>query len=225
MLGRASPGLLLTRKPEVSRWASMRPLLNFCLHNAMTSRKVTRATPHAAWVEVVIKVLCLLRRALERLIDAASETNPESGSWQIRGNYKVAIEPRTRPKSSPSWALPWYWLSHHRRDWQMSQESCRRRRAVWRYLAKGLLGASRCSSRIVLSSALSSRLPVQVHNAANANQKEKYEADLKKEIKKLQVFSCNVERPACLGIGPISTFGLFCPSVEIERPDQDVDDL
>ena len=27
----------------------------------------------------------------------------------------------------------------------------------------------------------------QVHNATNANQKEKYEADLKKEIKKLQV--------------------------------------
>lgn len=31
----------------------------------------------------------------------------------------------------------------------------------------------------------------QLHNAANANQKEKYEADLKKEIKKLQV---NTER-------------------------------
>ena len=30
-------------------------------------------------------------------------------------------------------------------------------------------------------------LSLQVHNAANANQKEKYEADLKKEIKKLQV--------------------------------------
>ena len=29
----------------------------------------------------------------------------------------------------------------------------------------------------------------QVHNAANSNQKEKYEADLKKEIKKLQVSS------------------------------------
>lgn len=28
---------------------------------------------------------------------------------------------------------------------------------------------------------------LQLHNAANANQKEKYEADLKKEIKKLQV--------------------------------------
>ena len=28
---------------------------------------------------------------------------------------------------------------------------------------------------------------MKVHNAANANQKEKYEADLKKEIKKLQV--------------------------------------
>ena len=32
-------------------------------------------------------------------------------------------------------------------------------------------------------------LSAQVHNASNANQKEKYEADLKKEIKKLQV-SC-----------------------------------
>lgn len=30
---------------------------------------------------------------------------------------------------------------------------------------------------------------VKVHNATNANQKEKYEADLKKEIKKLQVFT------------------------------------
>lgn len=30
----------------------------------------------------------------------------------------------------------------------------------------------------------------QLHNAANANQKEKYEADLKKEIKKLQVRMC-----------------------------------
>lgn len=29
--------------------------------------------------------------------------------------------------------------------------------------------------------------PLQLHNAANTNQKEKYEADLKKEIKKLQV--------------------------------------
>ena len=31
------------------------------------------------------------------------------------------------------------------------------------------------------------RFCAQVHNASNANQKEKYEADLKKEIKKLQV--------------------------------------
>ncbi len=29
----------------------------------------------------------------------------------------------------------------------------------------------------------------KVHNAANSNQKEKYEADLKKEIKKLQVIT------------------------------------
>lgn len=32
-----------------------------------------------------------------------------------------------------------------------------------------------------------SLLAQKLHNAANANQKEKYEADLKKEIKKLQV--------------------------------------
>ena len=32
-----------------------------------------------------------------------------------------------------------------------------------------------------------SLLFLKVHNAANSNQKEKYEADLKKEIKKLQV--------------------------------------
>ena len=34
----------------------------------------------------------------------------------------------------------------------------------------------------------------QVHNATNANQKEKYEADLKKEIKKLQVLNGNLSR-------------------------------
>lgn len=34
---------------------------------------------------------------------------------------------------------------------------------------------------------LTNRVILQLHNAANANQKEKYEADLKKEIKKLQV--------------------------------------
>lgn len=36
-------------------------------------------------------------------------------------------------------------------------------------------------------SSLSLLPAVQVHSASNANQKEKYEADLKKEIKKLQV--------------------------------------
>lgn len=35
----------------------------------------------------------------------------------------------------------------------------------------------------------------QLHNAANANQKEKYEADLKKEIKKLQVGLDNTLKP------------------------------
>ena len=35
----------------------------------------------------------------------------------------------------------------------------------------------------------------QVHNAINSNQKEKYEADLKKEIKKLQV--CEIEIKHC----------------------------
>lgn len=36
-------------------------------------------------------------------------------------------------------------------------------------------------------SMLTNLVVLQLHNAANANQKEKYEADLKKEIKKLQV--------------------------------------
>lgn len=35
----------------------------------------------------------------------------------------------------------------------------------------------------------------QLHNAANANQKEKYEADLKKEIKKLQVRGPGAQTP------------------------------
>lgn len=48
--------------------------------------------------------------------------------------------------------------------------------------------------RFIVSPALS-----QVHTAANANQKEKYEADLKKEIKKLQV------RPPCDGVCEIVT--------------------
>lgn len=39
----------------------------------------------------------------------------------------------------------------------------------------------------------------QLHNAANANQKEKYEADLKKEIKKLQVRGLGVWIPASQG--------------------------
>ncbi|KAG1674800.1 CCR4-NOT transcription complex subunit 3 [Nymphon striatum] len=34
---------------------------------------------------------------------------------------------------------------------------------------------------------------LKVHNAANTNQKEKYEADLKKEIKKLQTMRCDYE--------------------------------
>lgn len=45
-------------------------------------------------------------------------------------------------------------------------------------------------SRISLTLSLFSS-SLQLHNAANANQKEKYEADLKKEIKKLQVKTAN----------------------------------
>jgi hypothetical protein len=82
----------------------------------------------------------------------------------------------------------------------------------------------------------------QLHNAANANQKEKYEADLKKEIKKLQVRGLGLD--SCVlwveGLGewttgsqgeevmggPISqvcslTF-LLLPSAAAEGPDQDM---
>lgn len=42
---------------------------------------------------------------------------------------------------------------------------------------------------------------LQLHNAANANQKEKYEADLKKEIKKLQVRGMGARTPVSLAAG------------------------
>ncbi len=41
--------------------------------------------------------------------------------------------------------------------------------------------------RMILRSNTKYPCLLQVHNATNSNQKEKYEADLKKEIKKLQV--------------------------------------
>lgn len=41
----------------------------------------------------------------------------------------------------------------------------------------------------------------QLHNAANANQKEKYEADLKKEIKKLQVRGLGLDSLCPVGGG------------------------
>ena len=41
----------------------------------------------------------------------------------------------------------------------------------------------------------------KAHNAPNTNQKEKYEADLKKEIKKLQVsVTCSGLRPSSAGV-------------------------
>lgn len=52
-------------------------------------------------------------------------------------------------------------------------------------------GVHCCASALTLCLCLSLSLFLflflQLHNAANTNQKEKYEADLKKEIKKLQV--------------------------------------
>lgn len=64
-----------------------------------------------------------------------------------------------------------------------------------RYLAKLQVKKFQCDAILsTLSSPLDSLYRAkncdvffQVHNATNANQKEKYEADLKKEIKKLQV--------------------------------------
>ena len=63
----------------------------------------------------------------------------------------------------------------------------------------------------------------QVHNATNANQKEKYEADLKKEIKKLQVCvklkllllfcrRCNIQT---LSRSILPSFDSFCRQFEI----------
>lgn len=84
----------------------------------------------------------------------------------------------------------------------MFEKSCRRRRTVWRHLEKGEIltpqqpkcNAKRekklCTCCYIL---IQQPFHSQLHNAANANQKEKYEADLKKEIKKLQVWMCSFD--------------------------------
>lgn len=77
----------------------------------------------------------------------------------------------------------------------MFEKGSWRRRTVWRHLAEGKLFPLASSldvnplwkttqGNVEVPHGLST---FQLHNAANANQKEKYEADLKKEIKKLQV--------------------------------------
>lgn len=96
----------------------------------------------------------------------------------------------------------------------MPEEGGRGCGAVRGYLAEGLT-QRRC--RVSRFDAIPS-LP-QVHNAANANQKEKYEADLKKEIKKLQVGrqfgGCECE----CGNGARPFFAA------VTRPDQDMVDV
>lgn len=58
-----------------------------------------------------------------------------------------------------------------------------------------------------------------MHTASNANQKEKYEADLKKEIKKLQVSGVDMPQPE-----KQTPFGWFI-FVAVERPTQDMVDI
>ena len=141
---------------------------------------------------------CPARRPLwTSTVDAASEeTSRRSEKWQINGNYKV-------PSSRPPPLCSKYKLLNHapsgwwsvrgansrrrrpstcRRDRPLSEEGHRGRGTVRRHLAEGSQTAE-TSARLPHPSSPS----LQVHNAANANQKEKYEADLKKEIKKLQV--------------------------------------
>ena len=68
---------------------------------------------------------------------------------------------------------------------------------IWQKVADFVRGFCFCSTKYWIWNALHmharitdysrASYPLQVHNASNSNQKEKYEADLKKEIKKLQV--------------------------------------
>ena len=67
----------------------------------------------------------------------------------------------------------------------MSKKSSGRSGTVRRHLAKGINNS--VTNEHVWNAFHRKCLCSQLHNAANANQKEKYEADLKKEIKKLQV--------------------------------------
>lgn len=89
---------------------------------------------------------------------------------------------------------------HFRGNWPLPKEGYRRGRDVRRYLAEGICLSCKANEVIfrnmivmLFSAHWTHSLDdyfyayFQVHNATNANQKEKYEADLKKEIKKLQV--------------------------------------
>lgn len=91
------------------------------------------------------------------------------------------------------------YLYNVRWNWPLPKESSRRRRNIWRHLAKGIWQSYKSKSSNAMlfwarwahpwtvCTVLNCDVFFQVHNATNANQKEKYEADLKKEIKKLQV--------------------------------------
>lgn len=57
-------------------------------------------------------------------------------------------------------------------------------RFLFKYLLLGEI--DRCLKKVTEGVETFEDIWVKVHNAANSNQKEKYEADLKKEIKKLQ---------------------------------------
>ena len=58
---------------------------------------------------------------------------------------------------------------------------------------------------------------LKVHSASNANQKEKYEADLKKEIKKLQVGLCVLR--------VMMAILLYTWLIAVKRPNQDMADF
>lgn len=119
---------------------------------------------------------------------------------------------------------------HRRWNRSMSEKSRGRSGTVWRHLAEGEQRWSQrscCAFSRVLNSyrlfyeafsyiSIFTKLkryfkdphtppdpllsPPQLHNAANTNQKEKYEADLKKEIKKLQVNESEPPKFCCASV-------------------------
>lgn len=136
---------------------------------------------------------------------ATKKTARRTGKWQIKGSYKVVLSPpppslfKVQASNSRTLAsLPSIgaWSSLDISSSSTGEiDRCLKRVTEGVDQFDDIWDKVRGGMAVVAGHLPSLSLSPQVHNAANANQKEKYEADLKKEIKKLQVSF--QDRPVC----------------------------